>query len=131
VRLLPAWHDGPVTDPDLDLDGLLAVCASLPAAELSHPFGPELAVAKVRGKVFAIVPLDRPVLSVTLKAAPEHGEALRRVHPEVTPGWHMDKRHWITVRLDGALDRVAVEDLVANSWDQVVAGLPRARRPLA
>lgn len=115
---------------DLDLDALLAVCTSLPEADVTHPFGPELAVAKVRGKVFAIAPTDAEVLTVTLKADPEHAEALRRDHPEVTPGWHMDKRHWVTARLDGDLPRSFVEDLVANSWDRVVAGLPRHRRPV-
>lgn len=115
---------------DLDLDALLAVCTGLPEATITHPFGPELAVAKVRGKVFAMAPTDADVLWVTLKAAPAHAEALRRDHVEVTPGWHMNKVHWITARLDGDLSRTFVEDLVANSWDRVVAGLPAHARPV-
>ncbi|WP_368498995.1 MmcQ/YjbR family DNA-binding protein [Herbiconiux sp. A18JL235] len=111
---------------------VLELCAGLPATTDERPFGPETAVAKVVGKVFAIVPLDAPVGSetVTLKVAPPHGEALVRDHAWVRPGYHMNKRHWVTVALNGdEVDHQLVIDLVINSYDLVVAGLPRAQRP--
>ncbi|MFB2556716.1 MmcQ/YjbR family DNA-binding protein [Herbiconiux liangxiaofengii] len=108
---------------------VLEACAALPATTDERPFGPETAVAKVVGKVFAITPLESEVESVTLKAAPDHGEALVRDHSWITPGYHMNKRHWVTVLLTPETDGELVFDLVVNSYDLVVAGLPRARRP--
>jgi predicted DNA-binding protein (MmcQ/YjbR family) len=108
---------------------VLEACAALPATTEERPFGPETAVAKVVGKVFAITPLDSEVESVTLKAAPDHAAALVRDHPWITPGYHMNKRHWVTVALTSEADGELVLDLVVNSYDLVVAGLPRAQRP--
>ena len=111
-------------------DDVLSSCAGLPATTDERPFGPETAVAKVVGRVFAITPLDGPV-TVTLKAAPPHVEALVRDHDWIVPGYHMNKKHWITVTVDprSGADGGLVEDLIVNSYDLVVAGLPRDRRP--
>jgi predicted DNA-binding protein (MmcQ/YjbR family) len=103
---------------------------ALPAVTETQPFGEGIDVYKVVEKMFAMTAELRGVAIVTLKCAPPHGAALVRDLAEVTPGWHMDKRHWITLSPGPGLDEVLVEDLVANAWDLVVAGLPRARRPL-
>ncbi|WP_314102235.1 MmcQ/YjbR family DNA-binding protein [uncultured Frigoribacterium sp.] len=108
-----------------------AICAEQPSAELTFPFGLEIAVYKVRGKIFALVPVDTDQPSVSLKAVPEHAEQLRAEHPEITPGWHLNKRHWITLDLSGDLPATMVEDLVGNSYDRVIARMPKSRRPLA
>jgi predicted DNA-binding protein (MmcQ/YjbR family) len=108
---------------------VLEACAALPATTDERPFGPETAVAKVVGKVFALTPLEGDTESVTLKVSPPHGEALCRDHAWITPGYHMNKRHWVTVRLVAETDAQLVLDLIVNSYDLVVAGLPRARRP--
>jgi len=91
------------------------ICLGLRGATESFPFGPETPVYKAaNGKVFAIVsePGD-PSPAVTLKAHPHDGEALRQQHPTIIPGYHMNKRHWLTVPLDLA-DRLLV-DLVTES----------------
>jgi len=113
-----------LTTPDL-----LRMCAALPATTDERPFGPETAVAKVVGKVFAITPIDDDTVSTTLKAQPPYAEALVREHPWITPGYHMNKKHWITVHVTPDADPRLIEDLIVNSYDLVVAGLPRARRP--
>ncbi|WP_066042061.1 MmcQ/YjbR family DNA-binding protein [Herbiconiux solani] len=113
----------------LSREDLLEACAALPATTDERPFGPETAVAKVVGKVFALMPLDGDVVSITLKAQPAFGEALVRDHAWIAPGYHMNKRHWITVTLTPDSDSELVRDLIVNSYDQVVAGLPRAQRP--
>lgn len=113
----------------LSREELLEACAALPAMTDERPFGPETAVAKVVGKVFALMPLDGDVVSVTLKAQPAFGEALVRDHPWIAPGYHMNKRHWITVTVTPEADSELVRDLIVNSYDLVVAGLPRAQRP--
>ncbi|GLK17819.1 MmcQ/YjbR family DNA-binding protein [Herbiconiux flava] len=108
---------------------VLDACAALPATTDERPFGPQTAVAKVVGKVFALTDLDSEVETVTLKAAPAHAEALVRDHSYIRPGYHMNKRHWVTVTLGPETDGELVFDLIVNSYDLVVAGLPRDRRP--
>lgn len=103
---------------------------ALPAVEETQPFGEQSVVHKVVGRMFVLTTTLRGVPIVNLKCAPPHGAALVRDHAEITPGWHMDKRHWITLAPGDGLDETMVEDLVANSYDLVVAGLPRSRRPL-
>jgi predicted DNA-binding protein (MmcQ/YjbR family) len=105
-------------------DAAQASCARQAAARLEHPFGPQAAVYKVAGKVFAVVGLEGSPAQLTLKCDPEHGEALRREHPAITPGYHMNKRHWITVALDGSLPRTMIGELIEDSYDLVA---PRKR----
>jgi predicted DNA-binding protein (MmcQ/YjbR family) len=108
---------------------VLEVCAGLPATTDERPFGPETAVFKVVGKVFALWDLESDDEGVTLKAQPAYIDALVRDHPWITRGYHMNKRHWISVLFDERTDEALVEDLIVNSYDLVVAGLPRAKRP--
>lgn len=103
---------------------------ALPAVAETQPFGEGALVYKVAGKMFVMVTELRSVPIVNLKCAPPHGAALVRQFDEVTPGWHMNKRHWITVSPGRGIDETLVEDLVGNAYDLVVAGLPRARRPI-
>lgn len=103
---------------------------ALPAVEETQPFGEDSVVHKVVGRMFVLTTTLRGVPIVNLKCAPPHAAVLVRDLAEVTPGWHMDKRHWITLAPGDGLDEAMVEDLVANSWELVVQGLPRARRPL-
>jgi len=102
----------------------------LPGAELEHPFGPEWEVFKVRGKVFMLLTATTGEPIVIVKAAPEDGEALREQHQAITPGYHMNKKHWITLHPGGDLREQLVDDLVTESYLLVVAGLPRAERPV-
>jgi predicted DNA-binding protein (MmcQ/YjbR family) len=104
--------------------------SELPGAELGFPFGPEWEVFKVRGKVFLLMTATTGEPIVTLKAAPEDGVALRQQYEGITAGYHMNKRHWLTLRPDADLSDQLVDDLVTESYLLVVAGLPRARRPV-
>lgn len=114
----------------------------LPGASAEWPFGPEHEVFKVRGKVFLMlthVPVNstgfgvddglrgQPV--ITLKADPQDSEALQQEFPQVTPGYHMHKRHWISVTTGGAVDQELVSELVTDSYQLVVGSLPIKRRP--
>jgi predicted DNA-binding protein (MmcQ/YjbR family) len=107
---------------------LRELCLSFPGAEETFPFGPQTSVFKVEGKMFALSALRSRPLSVSLKCEPGLAEELRHMHPEVQPGWHLNKRHWNTVALEGALPAELVRDLVEDSYDLVVSALPRARR---
>jgi predicted DNA-binding protein (MmcQ/YjbR family) len=97
----------------------LEACARQDGASLSYPFGEQTAVYKVAGKIFAVVGLERRPPQLTLKCDPEHGELLRAQHPAITAGYHMNKRHWITVSLDGSLAPTMIEELIEDSFDLV------------
>jgi predicted DNA-binding protein (MmcQ/YjbR family) len=103
-------------------------CLSFGGAEETFPFGTRTSVFKVEGKMFALSALDGDPLSVSLKCEPALAEALRATHPAVTAGYHLNKRHWNTVALDGSLSDEAVRDMIEDSYDLVVSKLPRARR---
>lgn len=94
-------------------------CLAQAGAEETFPFGPETSVFKVGGKMFAVVGLKAKPLRVTLKCEPELGVQLRNTYPEITPGYHANKRHWITVDLTGALDDALVRELIGGSYDLV------------
>ncbi|SDC12098.1 MmcQ/YjbR family DNA-binding protein [Streptomyces prasinopilosus] len=108
---------------------LRALCLSFGAAVEDFPFGPRISVFKVGGKLFALADLDARPLKVNLKCDPQDAVRLRAAHPDlIVPGWHMNKRHWNTVTVDGGLPDRLVRELVEDSYDLVVAGLPRAER---
>lgn len=118
----------------MDGDEVQAVAAArtqeLPGAELTHPFGPELDVWKVRGKVFLLRGQTTGRPTITLKVDPEDSRVLREAHAAITPGYHMNKRHWITIAAGDTLDAQLIEDLVTESYLCVVETLPRAVRPV-
>jgi predicted DNA-binding protein (MmcQ/YjbR family) len=103
-------------------------CLSFSGVEETFPFGPETSVFKVAGKMFALSRLGADSLRVSLKCEPALAEALRDAHAEVIPGYHLDKRHWNTVLLDGALAEATICDMIEDSYDLVVSKLPRADR---
>ncbi|GGS44826.1 MULTISPECIES: MmcQ/YjbR family DNA-binding protein [Streptomyces] len=108
---------------------LRAFCLSFNAAVEDFPFNPETSVFRVLGKMFALAGLDARPLTVNLKCDPEDALRLREEHEGlIVPGWHMNKRHWNTVTVDGGLPDRLVKELIEDSYDLVVAGLPRAER---
>ncbi len=107
---------------------LRALCLGFPGAEETYPFGPQTTVFKVHGKIFAIAGLDADPPSISLKCEPALAQQLRREHPAVTPGYHLSKRHWNTVRVDGSLPEQLLRDLVEDSYDLVVESLPKRIR---
>ena len=108
-------------------DEVLAICLDLPAAEETYPFGEEVAVMKIGGKMFALVWLgDEPVVNLTCD--PSRALELRAAYAGIRPGYHQDKRHWNSVDLDGSVEDDVVRGLVEDSYDLVVAKLPRAVR---
>ena len=103
-------------------------CLSFSGASETFPFGPENSVFKVGGKVFALSRLTGDPLRVSLKCEPDLAERLREAHAAVLPGYHLNKRHWNTVTLDGSLADQMIRDMIEDSYDLVVSKLPRDRR---
>jgi predicted DNA-binding protein (MmcQ/YjbR family) len=113
----------------MNADELRALCLSFPGSVETFPFGANVSVFKVAGRMFALSQLSESALRVSLKCDPELAEELRAAHPEVIPGYHLNKRHWNTVYLDGALRDGMIRDLVEDSYDLVVDKLPKGARP--
>ena len=103
-------------------------CLSFTGADETFPFGPETSVFKVGGKMFALSQLGADSLRVSLKCEPELAAALRATHPAVVPGYHLNKRHWNTGSLDGSLPEQMVKDMIEDSHDLVISGLPATLR---
>jgi predicted DNA-binding protein (MmcQ/YjbR family) len=103
-------------------------CLSFAGAAETFPFGPETSVFKVAGKMFALSRLAADSLRVSLKCEPELAEGLRGAHAAVLPGYHLNKRHWNSVIIDGSMGDDAIRDMIEDSYDLVVSQLPRARR---
>ncbi len=80
---------------------------------------------KVHGKMFAISALERELLEVSVKCEPELAVELRNSYPAIRPGYHLNKRHWNTITLDGSLSDKLVRDLIEDSYDLVVSALPK------
>lgn len=102
----------------------------LPGAQLVHPFGPEWQVFKVGGKVFMLITEITGEPIVIVKVDPEDGKALREHHKDITPGYHMNKKHWITLHAGGSLQQSLIHELVTDSYLLVVENLPRSKRPV-
>lgn len=102
---------------------------ALPGVSRGRPFTESLDVYKVGGKVFLVVTDDPDELIVTVKADPDHGDALRRRYASVTPGRYLDKEHWVSVGAGDGITAELVEDLVDESYRLVRESLPRSRRP--
>jgi predicted DNA-binding protein (MmcQ/YjbR family) len=112
----------------MDAGALRGHCLSYAGTVEDFPFGPETSVFKVAGKVFALSALDRTPLEVSLKCDPGLAVELRATYPAIRPGYHLNKRHWNTVTLDGSLPDRLVRDLVEDSYDLVVSARPKRVR---
>ena len=100
-----------------------------PEAVEDFPFGPEVAVFKVRGKMFATLGIEKGVANTNLKCDPAEALMLRDMFTAVIPGYHMNKKHWNTVMLDGSVPRGEIERMMDNSYALVVKrSLSRADR---
>lgn len=111
---------------------LRALCLALPGAREEFPFRPRLSVFKVGDRMFALSALAEQPLRISVKCEPELGESLRATYPEIVPGYHLNKRHWLTITVDRSLPDGLVADLVRGSYELVSAGRPPApaRTPL-
>jgi len=99
-----------------------------PEAWEDFPFGPDVAVMKVLDRMFATLATQDGVASMNLKCDPDEALILRDIFDAVRPGYHMNKRHWNTIILDGSVPDGEIRRMIENSYALVVAGLPASRR---
>lgn len=112
----------------MDLETMRILLSPLPHTREDFPFGPEPLVLKVGDKMFALISIDENPLRVSLKVDPEDSIYLQQQFSNIKPGYHLDKRHWITVILDDSMDDDFFIRLVYNSYKLVVKGLPAILR---
>ncbi|NWK56703.1 MmcQ/YjbR family DNA-binding protein [Verrucomicrobiaceae bacterium N1E253] len=112
----------------MDLPELIDHCLALKGVEETTPFGPDVLVYKVMGKMFALTSPDGFPSRVNLKCDPERAVELRDEYASILPGYHMNKRHWNTVVLDGGVPDPLMRELIEHSYQLVVKGLTKKRR---
>jgi predicted DNA-binding protein (MmcQ/YjbR family) len=103
-------------------------CLTFPGVAETFPFGPQTSVFKVADKMFALSRLGQRPPRISLKCDPLLAEQLREAHATVLPGYHLNKRHWNTVIVDGSLPDRMIKDMIEDSYDLVVSQLSRSRR---
>lgn len=118
----------PKLSSSLNFAALKSYCLSWAGTSLDFPFGPEIAVFRVEGKMFALTAWDQLPLAINLKCEPTLAELLRQEYDAVKPGWHMNKRHWNTVSVGGDLPDEKVKDQIWRSYELVLKGLPKKRQ---
>lgn len=110
------------------LDEVRAYCMKKPSARETFPFGEGALVFKVMNKMFALANTEGAPTSLSLKCEPELAVLLREKYEAVTPGYHLNKRHWNTLRLDGSLPAEVIRELIDLSYSLVLQGLTKAER---
>jgi len=115
----------------MDLTQFREYCLSKARATESTPFGPDVLVFKVGGKIFALAALDEMPTIVNLKCDPDLALDLRDRYEQVTPGYHMNKRHWNSVEIEGGIPDAALRKMIDHSYDLVAGSLPKPRAKVA
>src|SRR6266566_1712733 len=106
-------------------------CLEKAGAIEDTPFGEDVLVFKVSGKMFALAALDEVPTTVNLKCDPDLALELRDRYDQVTPGYHMNKKHWNTVGIEGGIPDPELRKMIDHSYDLVAKGLPKARAKVA
>ena len=113
----------------MTLDRIREYCLSKPGKITEGlPFGEDVLVFRVYGKIFLLTSINDRPLALNLKSDPEQAVEWREQYEAVQPGYHMNKKHWNTVTLDGSIPRNELLTMIDHSYLQVVNGLPKSLR---
>ncbi|MBS1653445.1 MAG: MmcQ/YjbR family DNA-binding protein [Bacteroidetes bacterium] len=112
----------------MNIETLQEYCLSKPGVEETLPFGPDTLVYKVKGKMFLLTGLDSEEFSFNVKCDPGKALELREEFPCVLPGWHMNKKHWNTIMVDGSVSSKQLKEWIDHSYELVVQSLPKQVR---
>ncbi|MFO7672262.1 MAG: MmcQ/YjbR family DNA-binding protein [Lutibacter sp.] len=103
-------------------------CLSKNQVTESFPFDEETLVFKVAGKMFALAGLEHHPATVSLKCDPDKALELREEYDEIMPGYHMNKTHWNSAIIDGNLSHKLIRELIDDSYNLVVKGMPKKQQ---
>jgi predicted DNA-binding protein (MmcQ/YjbR family) len=112
----------------MDYETVKAYLLNKPEAIEDYPFGPNILIAKIKGKMFASLTTNQGTTMMNLKCDPAHAQELRDVFDAVKPGYHMNKKHWNTLVLDGSLPDSELERLIDHSYTLVFKKLKKSER---
>ncbi|HJT79754.1 MAG TPA: MmcQ/YjbR family DNA-binding protein [Chthoniobacterales bacterium] len=112
----------------MDVETFREYCLKKPCVTEGTPFGEDVLVFKVAGKMFALAGLDAIPATANLKCDPDLALELRDRYEQVRPGYHMNKKHWNTVEIDSGLPEPELRKMIDHSYDLVVKSLPKAVR---
>ncbi|GAB2771573.1 MmcQ/YjbR family DNA-binding protein [Rhabdobacter roseus] len=112
----------------MNIETLRDYCLSLTAVEEYVPFGNDTLAFRVKDKIFLLTTLNLEVLRFNVKCEPEKAEELREQYPSVKPGYHMNKKHWNTVIVDGSVPDTLLHEWIRDSYELIVAALPKKDR---
>lgn len=104
----------------MDIENLREYCLSKPGVEETLPFGPDTLVFKVNGKMFLLTGLDEEQLSFNVKCDPDKAIELREEYDCVKPGYHMNKKHWNTIVVDGSVSSKQLKEWIDDSYELVM-----------
>jgi predicted DNA-binding protein (MmcQ/YjbR family) len=116
-------HPGCNASHLMNIESFRNYCLQKNGVEESCPFGPDTLVFKVMGKMFTLTSLKGD-FRINLKCLPDKAIDLRERYPAVQPGYHMNKKHWITVCVDGSIEDALLQEWIDDSYDLVVKTLP-------
>jgi predicted DNA-binding protein (MmcQ/YjbR family) len=111
----------------MDLADFREYCLTKPGASEGTPFGPDVLVFKVAGKMFALAALDEVPTTVNLKCDPDLALDLRDRYEQVSPGYHMNKKHWNTVEIASGIPDVELRKMIDHSYELVTRSLPKPK----
>ncbi len=112
----------------MDVETFRDFCLRKAGATESTPFGEEHLVFKVGSKMFALLAFEEVPATANLKCDPDRALELRDRYEDVTPGYHMNKKHWNTVVIDGAIPQSELEKMIDHSYELVLRSLSKAER---
>src|SRR5882757_1299353 len=111
----------------MDLAQFREYCLTKPGASEETPFGPDVLVFKVGGKMFALAALDEVPPTVNLKCDPDLALDLRDRYEQVRPGYHMNKKHWNTVEIESGIPDIELRKMIDHSYALVIERLPKPK----
>jgi len=112
----------------LTLDVIKAYCLAKPGSSAGYPFGEGTLVFKVLDRMFALCSEDEQPLRINLKCDPDDALALRAQYSAIVPGYHMNKRHWNSLIMDGSLPENLVFELIDHSYQLVVTKMSQTKQ---
>ncbi|HRH59800.1 MAG TPA: MmcQ/YjbR family DNA-binding protein [Chitinophagaceae bacterium] len=112
----------------MNIETLRNYCLAKKSVTEDFPFGDDVMVFRVAGKIFLLVPLTTSPLQFNAKADPDKAIELREQYDAVQPGYHMNKKHWNTVMVDGSISQKLIKEMIDDSYNLIVQSLPKKIR---
>ena len=112
----------------MDIESLRTYCLEKSFTEEGLPFGPEVLVFKVKGKIYLLASLDSNPFQFNVKCNPALAIELREQYSCVLPGYHMSKQHWNTIIVDGSVSNKQIQEWIDHSYDLIYQSLPKSKR---